>query len=65
MPYAFIGLAGKVARLHPMVVHDGRISVARSLTRSEWQDLIAKAGLSAGVVKIRWFMYRFTIERLQ
>ncbi len=65
MPYAFIGLAGKVARLHPMVVHDGRISVARSLTRSEWQDPIAKAGLSAGVVKIRWFMYRFTIERLQ
>jgi hypothetical protein len=58
-------LAGVVARLHPMVVHDGRISVARSLTRPEWQDLIATAGPSAGDVKIRWFMYRYTIERLR
>jgi 2-polyprenyl-3-methyl-5-hydroxy-6-metoxy-1,4-benzoquinol methylase len=65
VPYAFIGLAGKVARLHPMVVHDGKISVARSLTRAEWQDLIAKAGLPASEVKIRWFIYRFTIERLR
>jgi len=65
VPYAFIGLAGKLARLHPMVVHDGRISVTRSLTRSEWQNLIGKAGLSAKEVKIRWFMYRFTIERLR
>lgn len=65
VPYAFIGLAGIVARLHPMVVHDGRISVTRSLTRPEWQDLIAEAGLSASEVKIRWFMYRFTIERLR
>jgi 2-polyprenyl-3-methyl-5-hydroxy-6-metoxy-1,4-benzoquinol methylase len=65
VPYTFIGLAGVVARLHPMVVHDGKISVARSLTRSEWQDVIAKAGLSASEVKIRWFMYRYTIERLR
>jgi hypothetical protein len=65
VPYAFIGLAGKIARLHPMVVHDGRISVMRSLTRSEWQILIARAGLPAADIKIRWFMYRFAIERLR
>jgi SAM-dependent methyltransferase len=65
VPYTFIGVAGKVARLHPMVVHDGRISVRRSLTRSEWRDLIAKAGLSAAHVDIRWFFYRLTIERLR
>ena len=35
-PYYFIGLIGKLTRLHPMVIHDGRISVARSLTRTEW-----------------------------
>jgi SAM-dependent methyltransferase len=65
VPYAFIGLAGRVARLHPMVVHDGRISVTRSLTKSEWRHLIAQAGLSMRDVKIRWFMYRFTLERLR
>src|SRR3974390_143270 len=65
IPYAFIGLAGKVARLHPTVVHDGRISVSRSLTRSEWTKLIAKAGLSAIDVNRRRFMYRFTIERVR
>ncbi len=65
IPYTFIGLAGRMARLHPMVVHDGQISVARSLTGFEWLDLIAKAGLSPSNVKVRWFMYRFTIERLR
>ena len=63
-PYAFIGLAGRVARLNPTVVRDGRISVARSLTRSEWQRLLAAAGLSSSDANIRWFLYRFTIERL-
>jgi hypothetical protein len=32
VPYYFITLMGKLTRLHPMVIHDGRISVARSLT---------------------------------
>jgi 2-polyprenyl-3-methyl-5-hydroxy-6-metoxy-1,4-benzoquinol methylase len=65
VPYIFITLAGKIAQLHPMVVHDGQISVTRALTRSEWQVLISKAGLTPDEVKIRWFMYRFAIERLR
>src|SRR5258706_3483559 len=36
VPYYFITLMGTLTRLHPMVIHDGRISVARSLTRREW-----------------------------
>lgn len=65
VPYAFIGLMGKLTRLHPTVIHDGRISVARSLTRAEWRARIAEAGLPAERVTIRWMLYRFLIGRLR
>ena len=45
VPFYFIALAGALLRLHPVVVYDGRVSVARSLTRAEWQARIAEAGL--------------------
>jgi SAM-dependent methyltransferase len=63
--YHFIGHIGRLARLHPMVVRDGQISVARSLTRAEWKERIAAAGISLIDAKIRWFFYRFLIERLR
>src|SRR5262249_4045603 len=63
--YHFIGLVARLARLHPMVVRDGQISVARSLTRSEWEDRIAAAGISPADATIRWFFFRFLIERLR
>jgi SAM-dependent methyltransferase len=59
VPYAFIGLVGKLTRVHPTVIHDGRISVARSLTRAEWRARIAEAGLAG--VTIRWMLYRWLI----
>ncbi|HET7848489.1 MAG TPA: methyltransferase domain-containing protein [Pseudolabrys sp.] len=65
VPFYFIALAGFLMRLHPVVVYDGRISVARSLTRSEWEGLIAKAAIPRAAVKIRWFMFRFAIGRLR
>jgi SAM-dependent methyltransferase len=64
VPYAFIGLMGKLTRLHPMVIHDGRISVARSLTRAEWEERLDAAGIARAAVKLRWFLFRFVIERL-
>ena len=63
VPYTFIGLAGSLSRLHPMVIHDGRISVARSLTRSEWRELIAEAGIPREDVAIGWFLFRHVIGR--
>jgi SAM-dependent methyltransferase len=63
--YHFIGLTGRLAGLHPMVVHDGQISVARSLRRQEWKERIATAGLSTADVTIRWFLFRFLIGRLR
>jgi SAM-dependent methyltransferase len=63
--YHFIGLSSRAARLHPMITHDGQISVARSLRRAEWTQRIAEAGLSSKDVEIRWFLFRFLIGRLR
>jgi len=60
VPYAFIGLAGKLTNLNPVVIHDGRISVARSLTRAEWRARIHDAGIVD--VHIRWMLYRWLIS---
>jgi SAM-dependent methyltransferase len=65
VPYYFIGLMGKLTRLHPMVIHDGRISVARSLTRTEWLARIGDAGIARDAVRLRWFLFRFAIGRLR
>jgi SAM-dependent methyltransferase len=61
--YKFLGVASRLAGLHPMVTNDGQISVLRSLTRKEWKNRIAAAGIELSNVKIRWFLFRFVIER--
>ena len=61
--YEVIGATSRLARLHPMVTKDGQISVMRSLTRKEWTDRVAAAGIALSDVKIRWFLFRFVIER--
>jgi SAM-dependent methyltransferase len=65
VPFYFIPLAGFLLRLHPVVVYDGRISVARSLTRAEWKHLIARTDIPRATVRLRWFMFRFSIGRLK
>jgi SAM-dependent methyltransferase len=62
--YYFIGLSSRIARFHPMVGHDGQISVTRSLTKSEWMQLIKEAGLPSDAIKINWFLFRFLVGRL-
>lgn len=65
VPYALIGPLGKLSRVHPIVVSDGRISIARSLTRPEWQQRLREAGISQQAVTIRWFLFRHVIGRLR
>jgi SAM-dependent methyltransferase len=65
VPFYFIALAGLALRLHPVVIYDGRISVARSLTRTEWQARLEAAGVPRSQVDLRWFMFRFAIGRLK
>jgi len=50
-------------RWHPMVRHDGAISVSRSFTRDDWERLLAETGLG-GKVKIVWkLMFRYAVSR--
>jgi len=65
VPFYFIALAGIALRLHPVVVYDGRISVARSLTKAEWEARLRAAGIPREAVDLRWFMFRFAIGRLK
>lgn len=63
--YHFIGLASRLGGFHPMITHDGQLSVARSLTRAEWQERMADAGIPSADASIRWFLFRFLIGRLR
>jgi SAM-dependent methyltransferase len=64
-PHYFIALIGKLTHLHPLMIRDGRISVARSLTGAEWRERIAAAGIAQAAVRMRWFLFRFVIGRLK
>jgi SAM-dependent methyltransferase len=65
LPYHAIRLAGRCAHLHPAVVRDGQVSVARALTRSEWLARLDEAGIPRRAVTIRWFLFRYLIGRVR
>lgn len=65
VPYYFIGLAGKLARLHPVVIGDGQISVRRALTRPEWEERLRAAAIPRESVTIGSFLFRFAVGRLK
>ncbi|MBV9812490.1 MAG: hypothetical protein JO326_07050, partial [Acetobacteraceae bacterium] len=55
-------LMGAVARWHPMVRHDGAVSIAKGFRRAEWEALVQRAGVRA---EIRWvFPFRFCVSHL-
>lgn len=59
-------LMGTLARWHPMVRHDGALSVARSFRRADWERLIAAAGLPRAEVRLRWHLpFRWCVGRLR
>ena len=53
-------LLAKIARWHPIVRHDGALSVARSYRPGEWPPILAEAGVAARVY--RAFPYRLCVE---
>jgi 2-polyprenyl-3-methyl-5-hydroxy-6-metoxy-1,4-benzoquinol methylase len=57
-------LLARVARWHPMVRHDGQLSVARSYTADEWPPILADAGVTHARV-FRAFPFRLCVERLR
>jgi len=63
LPYHVIGLAGLVSPIHPLVISDGKISVRRALTRSEWQSRLDEAGIPRDAAAPRWFLFRWLVGR--
>lgn len=61
LAYWGFGLLATVARWHPIVRHDGMVSVARSFRRGDWERLAAEAGVTP---RIFWRpMFRYCIAR--
>jgi SAM-dependent methyltransferase len=54
VPWAFIGVAARLTRRHPMFVHDAPLSVLRGFTPDELRDAAARAGDPAPSVLRRW-----------
>ncbi|MBD8547291.1 methyltransferase domain-containing protein [Sphingomonas sp. CFBP 8760] len=52
-----------LARWHPIVRHDGTLSIARSLRPAEWLPLLAAAGVTDARV-FRAFPFRLCVERI-
>lgn len=57
-------LLAHVARWHPIVRHDGALSIARSYRPAEWPPILAEAGITDARV-YRAFPFRLCVERLR
>ena len=62
--YAGWPLLSRVMRWHPIVRHDGHLSIARSYRPGEWQPLLAEAGIDGARV-VRRFPFRLCVEKLR
>lgn len=64
--FAHLGfpLLARVARWHPIVRHDGTLSIARAFRPAEWQAILADAGITKARV-FRAFPFRLCVERLR
>lgn len=64
LAYHGFGLLARLARWHPIVRHDGMVSVARSFHRAEWERLLAEVGIAGA--KVRWHVpFRLCVGRLK
>jgi trans-aconitate methyltransferase len=64
-PLAWAGFRtlGAVMRWHPIVRHDGAVSVRRAFSRADWRARLAAAGIDAD---IRWWpLFRYCVERIR
>ena len=61
--YRGFPLLAWAARWHPIVRHDGALSIARSYRAAEWPPILAEAGVGDARV-FRAFPFRLCVERL-
>lgn len=64
--FAWFGfpLLAFLMRWHPIVCHDGRLSVARAYRPAEWPPLLAAAGIANASVH-RYFPFRLCVEAIR
>ena len=60
IPWAFFHVFSRLTRLHPMVVHDGPLSILRGFTRGELRRIAREAGSSQAELRGNW-SYRLTL----
>jgi len=56
-------ILARIAGWHPIVRHDGTLSIARAYRPAEWPPILAEAGVSARVYRI--FPFRLCVEALR
>ena len=67
-PIAYYGfwLISRAALLHPMVQHDGLVSVTRAFTRRDWERLLATSRVPRDRIEIAWrFPFRICVGRIK
>jgi 2-polyprenyl-3-methyl-5-hydroxy-6-metoxy-1,4-benzoquinol methylase len=64
--FAYLGypLLATLMRWHPIVRHDGRLSIARSYRPAEWGPILTEAGVPSAHV-IRRFPFRLCVEQIR
>ena len=64
--FAWLGypLLATLMRWHPIVRHDGRLSIARSYRPQEWPPILAEADISGAQI-VRRFPFRLCVERVR
>jgi 2-polyprenyl-3-methyl-5-hydroxy-6-metoxy-1,4-benzoquinol methylase len=62
--FAYLGfpVLATIMRWHPIVRHDGQLSVARSYRPAEWPPILAEAGVSGATVR-RNFPFRLCVAK--
>ena len=62
--FAWLGfpLLATIMRWHPIVRHDGQLSIARSYRPAEWSPILAEAGIAGAAVR-RVFPFRLCVSK--
>ena len=64
--YYFIKYAVRLFCKNRLIRHDAPVSVARSFTRKDWEDIVSRSGIDRSRVKIRWhFPFRYCVSCLK
>jgi 2-polyprenyl-3-methyl-5-hydroxy-6-metoxy-1,4-benzoquinol methylase len=59
-------LLARLLMVHRIVREDGRLSIARSFRRAEWETILAQAGIPLEAVRIvRRLAFRLCVERIR